>query len=507
MGGVNPSPTSLYKDKMADIVRMTDRKVRDILERKKQVRQALSWKDIKKQKSGSVPPEMVMGKPVVNVQEFLPDNAWKDRRCFIIGGGLSLKGFNFNRLDHELTIGVNRAFEYFNPSVILWMDYQTFYQDLLDGKFGQEALRKFESTYSLKVALNISGYKYPDEVYSLKRAGGRGFLSESLKDGLVDGDNVGHAALNLAICLGANPIYLLGFDMKGDGKGKQAWFHSGYRKTSSDKVYKRFMDNFKAIAPELKERKIEVINLSPKSKMKCFPFGDINKLRPQVKRSRERKHLIGKSDRKWIVVSLYTWGTSYEGEVKKLITSLMQQNLPFHIYGYEPMGSWRLNLNCKSACIIKAMETYPDHDIVFIDADGIVRQDPVLFDKLSGEHKYSMAATFHAYGPKSGSLDELLSGTLWLANNGLTRGLVKLWHKIAIENPLEIHQRCLKYAITEMEENGNPVKVFRMPWEYTCIFDYVRSRSVKPVVEHFQASRRFREEVGYGTPLIKGIQT
>ncbi len=486
---------------------MTDRKVRNILERKKQVKQALSWEDIKKQKSGGVPPEMVMGKPVVNVQEFLPDNAWKNRRCFIIGGGQSLKGFNFQRLGHELTIGVNRAFEYFSPSVILWMDYQTFYSDLLDGKFGQEALKKFESIHSLKVALNVSGYKYPDEVYSLKRAGGRGFLSESLKNGLVDGDNVGYLALNLAVCLGANPIYLLGFDMKGDGKGKQAWFHSGYVKSSSDKVYKGFMENFKAVAPELKERKIEVVNLNPKSKMKCFPFGDINKLRPQVKKSRERKHLIGESKRRWVVVSFYTRDTPYEEEVKKLVNSLMQHNLPFHIYSYEPMGSWRANLNHKSACIAKAMETYLDHDIVFIDADGIVRQNPVLFDQLSSDRKHNMAAVFHTYGPNSGDPDELLSGTLWLANNGLTRGLVKLWHKIAIENPLEIHQRCLKYAIKEMEENKNPVKVFRMPWEYTCIFDYVRSRSAKPVIEHFQASRRFREEVGYGTPLIKGIQT
>jgi len=490
---------------MTDIVRMKDRRVRNILERKKQVRQALSWVDIKKQKSGSVPPEMVMGRPPVNVQEFFPDNAWKGQRCFIIGGGPSLKKFNFQRLGHELTIGVNRAFEYISPSIILWLDYQTFYLDLLAGEFGNDALKKFESTYSLKVALNISGYDYPPEVYSIPRAPGM-ILSQSLKDGLVDGDNTGYAALNLAVCLGANPIYLLGFDMKGKD-GKQAWFHSGYKQVLGSSSYQKFMGHFKEAAPVLKERGIEVINLNKKSKMKCFPFGNIDKLKPQVKRSRERKHLIGESGRKWIVVSYYTRKTPYEEEVKKLVTSLMQRNLPFHIYSCNPMGSWRANLNFKSACIIKAMETYPDYDIVFIDADGIVRRNPTLFDKLSEEHKYNMAATFHTYGPKSGSPDELLSGTLWLANNGLTRGLVKSWHRIAVENPLEIHQRCLKYAITEMEENNNPVKIYRMPWEYTCIFDYVRSRGVKPVVEHFQASRRFRDDVGYGAPLIKGIQT
>ncbi len=496
---------------MTDIVKMTDRKVRDIIERKKQIKNATAqtraWKEIKRRKSGGVPPEMVMGRPAVNAKDFLPDNAWKDRRCFIIGGGPSLRGFNFDRLGHELTIAVNRAFEYINPSIILWMDYQTFYLDLLAGKFGDEALKKFESTHSSKVALNISGYDYPDEVYSIPRAAGQGPLSTSLKDGLVDGDNIGYTALNLAVCLGANPIYLLGFDMRGDGKGKQSWFHSGYKTGGSDKVYGRFTGNFKKTVPVLKERGIDVINLNQKSKMKCFPFGDINEIRPSVKRSRERKHLIGKSDRKWIVISFYTRDTPYEEEFKKLVTSLMQHNLPFHIYSYEPMGSWRANLNHKSACIVKAMETYPDHDIVFIDADGIVRQNPVLFDQLSNDHKHNMAAVFHTYAPVSGDPDELLSGTLWLANNGLTRGLIKLWHKIAVENPLEIHQRCLKYAIKEMEQNKNPVKIFRMPWEYTCIFDYVRSRSTKPVIEHFQASRRFREKVGYGDPLIKGIQT
>jgi len=264
---------------MTDIIRMKDRRVRNILERKKKrketVAQLSAWEEIKKLKYGSIPARMVHDKPVINAREFLFDGAWKGKRCFIVGGGPSLEGFNFDSLGQELTIAVNRAFEYINPSVILWMDYLNFYTDLLAGKFGDKALKKFELTRSLKASLNISGYDYPDEVWSIPRTTGGGPLSMSLKDGLADGDNVGYLALNLAVCLGANPIYLLGFDMKGDRAGKQAWFHSGYKNVGSDKAYERFAGNFKKAAPIIKKLGIDVINLNPKSELKCFEFGKI----------------------------------------------------------------------------------------------------------------------------------------------------------------------------------------------------------------------------------------
>ena len=42
--------------------------------------------------------------------EILPDGSWSGRRCFIVGGGPSLKGFDFERLRGERVIAINKAF-------------------------------------------------------------------------------------------------------------------------------------------------------------------------------------------------------------------------------------------------------------------------------------------------------------------------------------------------------------------------------------------------------------
>ena len=492
---------------MADMIRASDPRVRKIVQLRHDIRDAeeksRAWDILMAKKRGAIPYDQVIRKYSRNFSNILPDGSWKGRRCFIVGGGPSLKGFNFPRLNQELTIAVNRSFEYFEPSVILWMDYQTFYMDLMKGVFGDEARRRFMSSPALKVTLNLSKYHYPADVYSIHAApGGDKRITFSLAEGIGSGENSGYAALNFAVCMGANPIYLLGFDMRGDGEGGQAWFHSGYKSDQGEGVYRKFIEAFEYAAPILKDKGVEVVNLNKKSGLTCFPFGDIKDLRPIVRRSMTKTHLIGKSDKPYVVVSFYTRGTSYAKEIKKLITSLRKFALPYHIFDFEPLGTWRSNLNYKSACILQAMEMYPDKDIVFIDADGVVRQDPVLFEGLSIDDQYHVAATFHKYAPESGDPDELLSGTLWFKNNGMSVGLVREWHNVALEQPFVRHQKCLHIAIKRLQGNGNPIKVYRMPWEYTCIFDYVRSRGKQPVIEHFQASRRFRDEVGRGVSLI-----
>ena len=41
---------------------------------------------------------------------WIPQEKWKDEDVFIIGGGDSLRTFNFDVLKDELTIGCNTAF-------------------------------------------------------------------------------------------------------------------------------------------------------------------------------------------------------------------------------------------------------------------------------------------------------------------------------------------------------------------------------------------------------------
>jgi len=141
------------------------------------------------------------------------------------------------------------------------------------------------------------------------------------------------------------------------------------------------------------------------------------------------------------------------------------------------------------------MNDYPDQDIVFIDADAIVRQEPVLFDELSERREHDVAVHYH---PVNRANKELLSGTLWLANTARVAKLIDVWHKTAIDNVHVRHQRCLDMAIREMNAAGKDIRVFTLPREYTLIYDYYRRERPRPepVVEHFQASRKYRYTMG-----------
>ena len=209
--------------------------------------------------------------------EKYPNNTWSGKRCFIIGGGHSLRDFNFSILDKELTIAINRAQEFLDPSIIFFTDYETFFLKLMRCEFGIEARRRFLNSQALKIALNVGGYDINHGVFSVPLSRDER-ITFDLRDGLFDGDNSGFAALNLAVCLGCNPIYLLGYDMKGDGKGNQSWFHDGYKNAPGERVYKNFIRHFEESAEEIKKKNIKVINLNGDSNLKCFEFGSIDNI-------------------------------------------------------------------------------------------------------------------------------------------------------------------------------------------------------------------------------------
>ena len=473
-------------------------RVRQILEHSKAVRAAAAvsrnWAALARQGSD---------RPAGRILAELKAGSWTGRRCFIVAGGRSLRGFDFDRLRGERTIAINKALrEVPFADVLFGMDFQ-FLEWIQRGDLGEDYRRAFLRFTGEKIWLNLTGtsYPYPRDVRVLLGAGEIGW-TKTLEAGLYHGNNSGYAAINLALLLGADPIYLLGYDMKGPGH-----YHDGYPTSIQAGALEQFRTSIEAGARELPADAPRIINLNPKSALRCFPFGSIAKVLPKIPRD-------GLAP-KWTVVSFYTTGTGYEEEIKKLESSLDRFAIPHKFFPVAPRGSWRSNLNYKSEIILRAFDMYPDRDIVFIDSDAIVRKYPDLFDKLSSFHTYTMAAHFHPYKGNDIPGGSLLSGTLWIQNSPSGRELVELWHKIGVENKTIRHQHCLRLAIEELRAAGRPVEVCRLPREYTLIFDYYAGEEVDPVVEHFQASRRLRVQVGNGEPLVdsnftkvpgKGIQ-
>jgi len=407
--------------------------------------------------------------------DVMPDGSWKDQRCFIIGGGESLKEFDFSQLKGELVIGVNRAYEKIDCTINFAMDY-TLYDWIVGGKLGQEAKEKFEDFKGFPVWLDTVGYDYPKGIFILNKSGNCN-ISHSMKDGIGGGTNSGFGALSLAVCLGANPIYLLGFDMKGK-EGKQIWWHSGYPDKQGSGVYKAFINDFKRVAPDLEEKDIQVINLNPESELKCFEFGEFKNIKP-INRP--------------IITSYYTTGTGYETQVEQLKTTLRRFNLENDIVGIPDQGSWRKNVYYKAGFIQRMMKKYPNRAIVFVDADAKMRMNPVLFNDLD----YDFAC--HFYNRK-----ELLSGTLYFGNTKGAKFLINEWIKENESHPtIHMPQRNLQAVFNEQK---NKIKWKALPVEYCMIYDSRARQEKNPVIEHFQLSRLYKNYGNFAVRKRRGYE-
>jgi len=204
--------------------------------------------------------------------EVMPDGSWKDKACFIVGGGPSLADFDWPLLKGKRTIGINRVYEKIDPTIIFSMDTR-FLRWILEGKYGEDTKERFIASRAYKVWLCTYTCMLPIEVFIMRvyESYSKGFRAFplSMKDGLGHGNNSGYGALNLAACLGANPIYLLGFDMRMN-KNQSHW-HNGHPNPMRPHVLENFVKYFKVPAKICKEQGIEVINLCPDSALPYFP--------------------------------------------------------------------------------------------------------------------------------------------------------------------------------------------------------------------------------------------
>ena len=229
------------------------------------------------------------------VTQLYNENSWKNQSCFIVAGGPSLVDFDYSRLQGKFTIGINKSFLAFSPSILYAMD-STFYGEMIDGNFDEEGKErtfvrwlKCPSTKVLLTPMELK--KFGQEVFLIRRKWKAEVNRENLDDGIWGGQNSGVGAINLAIALGANPIYLLGYDLQCK---ERTHGHSGYKDFLPDETGKsrlvprdpirfnlklqEFKTEIEELSPIWKEAGIKIINLNPNSALTCFPFDDIDKV-------------------------------------------------------------------------------------------------------------------------------------------------------------------------------------------------------------------------------------
>lgn len=213
-------------------------------------------------------------------EEVMPEGAWHHHPAFLIGGGPSLRGFDFSRLRGRRTIGVNIAFHAFDPTIIFSMDTRCL-NWILNGTYDRGNYpglkNKFLHSIAYKVWLLTYTASLAEEIFFVPvhhdYQSGLSAFTFHYRDGLGHGNNSGYGALNLAAILGANPIYLLGFDCNRTPDASH--WHAGHPVPQNPKHLDSFIPRFEKAAPELKAAGVRVVNLNPASALRCFEFGSI----------------------------------------------------------------------------------------------------------------------------------------------------------------------------------------------------------------------------------------
>jgi len=184
---------------------------------------------------------------------------WQGETCFIIGGGPSLTGLDWNLLGGKKTIAINKAFlSHPNADVLYWTDnrFYSWHKTEIDLFAGQKYTIRHNHNHGPGIKLLNRGMR---------------FGLETRSDTIAHGNNSGYAAINLAYHFGVKRIILLGYDMA--NVGGKSHFHDGYpTRTTPDEVYqKQFIPGFKVLADGLKSKGIEIWNACPGSKLTVWP--------------------------------------------------------------------------------------------------------------------------------------------------------------------------------------------------------------------------------------------
>lgn len=192
---------------------------------------------------------------------------WQGKTVILIGGGPSLKTFNFMRLvpmrrAGTIVVAINDAIRR-----CPWADV-AFSIDKLWLSKRRYLINHFKGEKIGVVAADCSRFR-PGVRYFLRSPDAG--LSDDMSV-ICAGENSGFAALGMSIMRGATRIYLLGYDMKGPGH-----FHAGYEWVCPHGVadYPRWAGHFDTLAIAAIERGVSVVNCNPDSRILCFPFGSI----------------------------------------------------------------------------------------------------------------------------------------------------------------------------------------------------------------------------------------
>lgn len=194
---------------------------------------------------------------------------WGNRPVAIIGGGPSLRAFDFRRLKGRFTILAVNASMFDIPFADAGFSIDRRAARNWWPRIRDEVRFPFFLTIPDPFLVNFSRPRPPSVIF-LRRVAGTAFTT--FPGAISSGGTSGFGALHFAFLKGARRITLFGFDYRPSPQG--VWHHNEqhyfpHQQQLSD--WQVWAQNFHDAVPALRGAGVEVINASPSSAITAFP--------------------------------------------------------------------------------------------------------------------------------------------------------------------------------------------------------------------------------------------
>ncbi|QVL57736.1 MAG: hypothetical protein KFB93_01285 [Simkaniaceae bacterium] len=188
------------------------------------------------------------------------------------------------------------------------------------------------------------------------------------------------------------------------------------------------------------------------------------------------------------IISFYTENTPYEKEIEGLVSSCEKFNLPYSVDPMPNFGSWEKNCCFKPKYIQKKLFDL-QKPVLWLDADAIVYQKPLLFETLEADvalHSNPLLPDNHP--------SKVNSGTLLFYPTSAAFSLLEKWdqetERLLAVDPEPWDQISLRNVLFQTDVN-----VHFLDSRYCRIFTKIKDDDElkSSFFIHFQASRTLKK--------------
>lgn len=179
------------------------------------------------------------------------------------------------------------------------------------------------------------------------------------------------------------------------------------------------------------------------------------------------------------IVGFYTRNTFYEQEAQRLLKSINKFNLKTELKVIDDQGTWLKNTGLKASILLDLRKEIQG-PLLYVDVDAYLHKNPWIF--LS-----EMDCDIACHITEAG---ELLSGTIFMADNSAVVTLLQNWANLCTKFPETWDQKLLHKAIGDSAD----INFRELAQAFCYIFDSkTKLQEQEIIIEHLQASREIKK--------------